>query len=59
MKSVISAFVISILHFVIGLWLSSKSHGSVVSAVNTGRELTFVEKICRRDAIFPNSNDIC
>lgn len=45
MKLISSAFVISILHFVFGQWLSSKSFSSVVTAVIEGRELTFAEKI--------------
>ena len=45
MKSVISVFVISIIHLISGLWLSSKSFSSVVSAVNAHRELTFSEQI--------------
>jgi len=45
MKSVILVFVISALHYFIGLWLSLKSFGHAFSVFDTGRELTLIEKI--------------
>jgi len=45
MKSIISVFVISALHFFVGIWLSIRSFGHVFSVFDSGRELTFLEKI--------------
>ena len=45
MKSIISLFIISVLHFFIGIWLSIRSFGHVFSVVDSGRELTVIEKI--------------
>ena len=45
MKQVILVIVISIFHFVIGIWLSIKSFGHAFSVFDTGRDLTLLEKI--------------
>ena len=45
MKFIILAITISILHFMIGLWLSSKSFGHAFSVFDTGKKLSVLEKI--------------
>ena len=45
MKSAFLALAISILHFVVGLWLFTKSFAYAFSAVDIGRQLTLIEKI--------------
>ncbi len=45
MKSIILVFVISILHFFVGIWLSIRSFGHVFSVFDSGKDLTFMEKI--------------
>lgn len=45
MKSIISVFSISALHFFVGIWLSVRSFGHVFSVFDSGRELTSIEII--------------
>ena len=45
MKSIISVFTISALHFFVGIWLSIRSFGHVFSVFDSARELTLIEKI--------------
>lgn len=45
MKSAVLALAIAIVHFVVGLWLSTKSFAHAFSAVDIGRQLTLIEKI--------------
>lgn len=45
MRSVISALVIALLHFVISLWLAMKSFGHVVAVYDANREFNIIEKV--------------
>lgn len=45
MRSVTILIAASTLHFLIGLWISSKSFAYVFSSIDTGRELSITEKI--------------